>query len=598
MKTTFAKQVLIAMSEKGGLRLKLSLGVTFILLFTVFAVVSISTRLQIDDTRDFVLKASSDSASLLANQFDQEIRKTLELSQSYLDLGKESETRLRELLGRRNEILALRGVDLETNRIERSFISSRGHESGIQGSGLLALDLSNPEKISVRKESTATLRVIFPWKKNALAKVSGIGVIDIDPNYLNNIFKLDDSSHLLLFGQDGLLLFSSANSAAEGVVGNKRAPAALVEANNKSPLNNFQVRVLGANALPFIGSLKKTQLPGLAISVLIPEARIYDTPNKIRARSVYLGLGILCLALLATVLFADSLTQPVLRLVEVTKRIANGDFSVRSLSAKHDEIGVLSRSFDQMAEGLSEREKLKTLFGKFHSKAVAEKLMKDKEAGLGGERIPVTVFFSDIRSFTSRSENMSAEEVVAMLNEYMTAMVAVIEEHHGVVDKYVGDAIMAIWGIGSNDAKQDALLAMKACLSMRERLKELNEIRISRGDDEIKIGMGLNSGEAVAGNIGSPSRMEYTIIGDAVNTASRVESLTKEFETDLLVSSSTVELLADHEFAFSEAFKAAAKGKAGGIMVHKCGELSAANEDSGNGENSGSDEDGNLPVAA
>jgi adenylate cyclase len=562
------------MSEKGGLRLKLSLGVTFILALTVFAVVSISTRLQVDDTRDFVLKASTDSAALLANQFDQEIRKTLEISQSYLDLGKESETRLRGLLGRRADILALRGVDLETSKIERSFISEKGQELGIEGSGLLAMDLDHPEQINLRKDVNASnsIKLIFPWKQNAAGKVIGIGVIDIAPEHFGSIFKLDDSSHLLLFNSSGDVLFSSANSVVEGMTSARNAPSALVEANQKSPLNNFQVRVLGNNGSPFIGSLKKTQIPGLAITVLIPEARIYDTPNKIRARSVFLGLAILCLALLATVLFADSLTQPLLKLVEVTKKIAAGDFGARAESKKHDEIGMLSQSFDQMAEGLAEREKLKNLFGKFHSKAVAEKLMRDQEAGLGGERIPVTVFFSDIRSFTSRSENMSAEEVVAMLNEYMTEMVNVIEEHNGVVDKYVGDAIMAIWGIGTNDPHAEAVQAMRACLAMRTRLAQLNTRRLARGADEIKIGMGLNSGEAVAGNIGSPSRMEYTVIGDAVNTASRVESLTKEYETDLLVSSSTVALVRTLGLRFSSPIKAAAKGKAGGILVHKCEE--------------------------
>lgn len=572
------KNALVKLLEKGGLRLKLSLGVTFILSFTVFAVVTISTRLQVDDTRDFVLKASTDSASLLSNQFDQEIRKTLELSQSYLDLGKESESKLTSLLERRPEVLALRGISLETNRIERSYISSKGKDLGIEGSGLLAMDLKNPESISVRKDSSSSLKVVFPWKQNNQGTIQSVGVLDIDPSFLNSIFKLDDSSHLLVFGSDGLLIHSSPSAIAEGVVESKQAPLALVSANKNSPLNNFQVRVLGANGDPFIGSLKKTQLPGLAISVLIPEARIYDTPNKIRSRSVLLGLTILCLALLTTVLFADSLTQPLLKLVEVTKKIANGDFGVRSGSTKSDEIGVLSRSFDHMAEGLSEREKLKNLFGKFHSKAVAEKLMKDQEAGLGGERIPVTVFFSDIRSFTSTSENMSAEEVVAMLNEYMTEMVSVIEEHNGVVDKYVGDAIMAIWGIGSENPENDAELAIKACLAMRSRLAELNKRRVERGDKEIKIGMGLNSGEAVAGNIGSPSRMEYTVIGDAVNTASRVESLTKEYETDLLVSETTVKLVSNLRLNFSEPILAAAKGKAAGIMVHKCEEAQASIE--------------------
>jgi adenylate cyclase len=176
---------------------------------------------------------------------------------------------------------------------------------------------------------------------------------------------------------------------------------------------------------------------------------------------------------------------------------------------------------------------------------------------------------------------MQPEQVVEMLNEYMTEMVTVIEKYEGVVDKYVGDAIMAVWGMEhAGHPDQDAERAVKACLEMREKLAELNERRAKRGDFPLKIGMGLNSGEVIVGNIGSQSRMEYTVIGDTVNTASRMESLTKEFETDFLVNESTKNLLDKETFSFTEPMFASAKGKAEKIQIFGCKGYVAGAKDS------------------
>jgi adenylate cyclase len=200
-------------------------------------------------------------------------------------------------------------------------------------------------------------------------------------------------------------------------------------------------------------------------------------------------------------------------------------------------------------------------------------LLQEDRIRLGGEKIPVTVFFSDIRSFTSSSEKMAPEAVVEMLNEYMSEMVSVIEKWGGVVDKYVGDAIMAIWGMPTQDPARDAEKAVFACLEMRLKLAELNERRRHRDQPPIQIGMGLNSGEVIAGNIGSPSRMEYTVIGDTVNTASRMESLTKEHKTDFLLNESTAALLTPGRFELLGPIETAAKGKAQSVLVYGCESL-------------------------
>jgi len=187
-----------------------------------------------------------------------------------------------------------------------------------------------------------------------------------------------------------------------------------------------------------------------------------------------------------------------------------------------------------MTEGLKERDKVKNLFNKFHGSSVTENLLQ-QEVSVGGTRKEVTVFFSDIRGFTKFSEGHTPEEVVSMLNEYFAVMVGIINRHGGVVDKFIGDAIMAVWGVPAG-SDRDTENALKACLEMRSALFTLNASRRERGLTEIQIGMGLHAGAAISGTIGSEERMEFTVIGDTVNVTSRIESSTKHFEVDLLVS--------------------------------------------------------------
>jgi len=194
-----------------------------------------------------------------------------------------------------------------------------------------------------------------------------------------------------------------------------------------------------------------------------------------------------------------------------------------------------------MGQGLEEREKIKDAFGKFVNKEIAERVLRG-EVALGGERKEVAIFFSDIRNFTSISEKLEPEEVVEFLNEYMTRMVNCVNGTRGVVDKFMGDAIMAVWGAPVSTGN-DTEHAIDAALAMRRELLNFNA---GRGGDKkpvINIGCGINTGSVLAGQIGSEERMEYTVIGDAVNLASRIESLNKPFGTDILISEDSYRLV-------------------------------------------------------
>ncbi len=202
-----------------------------------------------------------------------------------------------------------------------------------------------------------------------------------------------------------------------------------------------------------------------------------------------------------------------------------------------DEIEDLAAGFNHMVDGLRDRDHLRATFGKYMTQTIMEHLLAGKVA-LGGETLTVTLLFSDIRSFTTISEKMEAHALVALLNEYFTVMVTIIMEEGGVVDKYIGDAIMAVFGAPVPKA-DDALRAVRAAVRMREALGALNERLEARGMPALRTGIGVHSGEVVAGNIGSEQRMEYTVIGDTVNLASRLEGATKELGEPLVVSEDT-----------------------------------------------------------
>lgn len=215
-----------------------------------------------------------------------------------------------------------------------------------------------------------------------------------------------------------------------------------------------------------------------------------------------------------------------------------------------DELEELADGFNNMVEGLKERDRirkendrLRDTFGKYMTASVVEHLLAGRVQP-GGELLPVTILFSDIRSFTTISENMEAKALVALLNEYFSEMVGIVMEEEGVVDKYIGDAIMAVFGAPVPRA-DDAKRAVRAAVRMRVALAKLNESLAARGMQTLRTGIGIHTGEVVAGNLGSEKRMEYTVIGDAVNLASRLESATKELGVNVLISDDTYELTKD-----------------------------------------------------
>jgi len=201
---------------------------------------------------------------------------------------------------------------------------------------------------------------------------------------------------------------------------------------------------------------------------------------------------------------------------------------------------VFAYSSRMIIEGKN-KEKIKNAMGRYLSQDIMKNVVKHiDDIKLGGKKANVTVLFADIRGFTSMSEKMKAEDVSLILNEYFTEIEPIITKHNGVINKFIGDAVMAIFGEPIQDINHPQN-AVKCACEMLEKVAELRNKWVIEGKPEINIGIGINTGEAFVGNIGSEKRLEYTVIGDMVNLASRIESYNKVYKSNLLISSSTYE---------------------------------------------------------
>lgn len=219
--------------------------------------------------------------------------------------------------------------------------------------------------------------------------------------------------------------------------------------------------------------------------------------------------------------------------------VAKGNFQTHIQINSNDEFGKLSQTINHMIQGLQEREALKASFSRYVSTYVMDQILKDhSQLNLQGERKKITVLFSDIRHFTQISENLSPEHVVALLNEYFEVMLKLVFKHQGTIDKFMGDGLMVEFGAPLPDSEQQ-IHAVRCGLDMLEALKTLNERFVKQNRPTLDIGIGIHTGYAIMGNIGSLERMEYTAIGDCVNVASRLEQATKTYHHPLLVSEET-----------------------------------------------------------
>lgn len=255
--------------------------------------------------------------------------------------------------------------------------------------------------------------------------------------------------------------------------------------------------------------------------------------KKLMQTVLMVGLTGVLLALLFCLLIANSLATPLVRLVKGTRKVVSGDYDVEIPVTSQDEIGELSQAFNEMVSGLAMRDKYHNILQAVTDNEVAEQLIQG-DLKLGGEEKKATVLFCDIRGFTQLTEGMPPTEVIQMLNEHMTALTGAVTANHGIVDKFVGDLIMAVFGVPRSNGN-DAVNAVNCALEMLRLRTELNNSSKHR----IEVGIGVATGQVLAGCMGSENRLNYTVLGEYVNLASRLCS--KAGPGELLADRNTFE---------------------------------------------------------
>ncbi len=263
----------------------------------------------------------------------------------------------------------------------------------------------------------------------------------------------------------------------------------------------------------------------------------------LRLELFIVGIGVLSALTLALTL-GRSLITSVEDLLAHMNSVRQGDLEIPMPITSNDEFGALAEGFNAMVKGLKQEEVVRALFSLYVTPEVAEHAIQ-YGAELGGQLADVSVLFSDIRGFTAMTEKMAPEALIALLNRYFDAMSEAVIAEGGLINKFGGDSLLAVFGTPLNPARDHAAQSVRAAQGMLAALDIFNADQAARGEPTLRIGVGVASGAVVAGNVGSEERLEYTVIGDTVNLASRLQTMTKDLGAPLLMSESTVRQLAD-----------------------------------------------------
>lgn len=277
-------------------------------------------------------------------------------------------------------------------------------------------------------------------------------------------------------------------------------------------------------------------------------------------RFYYSLAGFACLAviLLLIRLTTRSVGRSIAKISAAAEKVESGDYSVKLPEDRTDEIGQLNRSFNNMIEGLKERDLIEHTFGRYVDKKVAEELMSRPEAlRMGGEQRTVTIMMSDIRNFTGISEKLGPEEVIKLLNRYFARMIAVIERYRGIIVDFYGDSILVFFNGLEADVPSRAMDAVKCSLEMQKEMQKLAMENPSSTVSVLRMGIGIHTGEVIVGNIGTESRAKYGIVGADVNLTDRIQSTASAGK--VVISEKTYEMVAD-QLNVSLEFKACLKG--------------------------------------
>jgi adenylate cyclase len=350
---------------------------------------------------------------------------------------------------------------------------------------------------------------------------------------VRDALKEPDVAYVIVADEDGKIVAHGDLTA----IGKKyQRPSSLEPLANTLLVRSYNDPA-GSEIIDFAVPLEFSKVRVGALYLGFSDRSIRQTIARARGQTMWITGVMIVGGILGAIGLAIVLTRPLLKLAQGTKTIAAGNFDVVLPVASSDEIGDLTESFNEMAKNLKEKEKIKHAFSSYVARQVVDEILKNPDGiMLTGERRDVTVIFCDLRGFTPLAERLPPEEVVTALNEFYSLMIETTIKNDGSINKFLGDAVMAIFGapVAYSD---HCLRAIKTAVAMQGQVAELSARRVQNGKPPIAIGIGVSAGEVVAGTVGTESQMEYTVIGDRVNLAARLESNAKPGQ--ILISQET-----------------------------------------------------------
>jgi adenylate cyclase len=286
--------------------------------------------------------------------------------------------------------------------------------------------------------------------------------------------------------------------------------------------------------------------------------------NRIQETIAAESILFMVMAILIAALVVHHLKKPVVEIIRTMSRVRKGDLKAKATVYTNDEIGFAGEALNAMTERLRERELIKDIFGRYVGSKIRDEILGGN-IPLDGELKEATILFADLRNFTPLVEMTPPKELIHLLNDYLNAMSEAIKEHGGLILQFIGDEIEAVFGAPIYEPGH-VYSAAQAALAMRKRLEEMNKIHSQQGFAALSHGIGIHTGKVLAANIGSSDRSAYSLIGNTVNLASRIQALNKEFGTDILVSSKVAKEL-EKAFSFQPMPVTKVKGKSEPIQT-------------------------------
>lgn len=370
---------------------------------------------------------------------------------------------------------------------------------------------------------------------------SNVLIIKVKLDRILPAFEKKDITTTFMVSEEGKVIAHPSEEVIKSAPDFSDLP--IVQSLLTSQVDTGQLRYKSNDNEPFLGSFRKIDFGNAGIVSIVPEKKAFEEVYNLQQRNLYIMGVSLCLALIIVFYFAKSITKPILTLLSATLEIAKGNFRVNIHPTTQDEIGLLTSYFIKMGEGLEEREKVKSILGSMIDPVVVKEAMIDLAALKRGKEAYITAFFSDVASFSTISEQLTSVELASLLNEYLSAMTIILKENEGVLDKYIGDAIVGIFG-APVDVEDHPFKACKASIEMIHKLDELRQYwqknnLYSKDAQTMDARIGLNTGPAKVGFMGTDALASYTMMGDTVNLAARLEAAGKDYGVNIMIAENT-----------------------------------------------------------